>query len=446
MTALMGAQKAALEKCNFRKQFAYFLEPGLGKTLLCLHEFDCLYQTGQVDIMVVVCPNSLIANWRAEVAKHGYSFSVLVKPDGMFEVKPGTVVLYNYESLIAKAGDMIPKALKTHRGYVVFDESVQIKNFKASRWKAVNSWRAAAAYTRILSGRPMVQSVMDLWTQLTLVGAGVAGSPYAFRNHYAILGGWQGKVVVGVKNFEQLQRVMDEISFKAKKEEWLDIPEKIYTTREYEMTADQKRLYQKMKNDMVVELSGENVSVMQKVHAVNKLQQIGSGFMIGEDEKVIPIMPFSQVPKVRLLEEILEETPGKVIIFAHYRTSVEALHRHLGGSIISGGMTEEEVAHNSDLFNNGDNTVLVAQLAAAKYGFTWLGKDGNRCSTTIYFENSYSLDARIQSEDRNHRIGQRNAVVYNDLVGSAIERRIIKILQDKDDISKAVMEITSGKD
>lgn len=441
MTDLMGAQKAAIDKCAYRQRFGYFLEPGIGKTLLSLYEFNRLHQEGQADIMVVVCPNSLIANWKAEVTKHGFSFPTMAKPERAHQVKPGTIIIYNYESLIAKAGDLIPVLLRQHRGYVVFDESVQVKNFKATRWKAVNSWQLLASFIRVLSGRPMVQNVMDLWTQLTLAGARVERSPYAFRNHYAIMGGWQGKVVTGMRNFEQLQEIMAEVSFTAKKVDWLDIPEKIYTTRQYEMTREQTIIYRKMKQDMIVELAGENVSVMQKVHAINKLQQVGSGFMINEDGKPLQIMPFDQVPKVKLLKEVLDEVPGKIIIFAHYRASVEALHELLGGPWISGGMTEEEIRSNSDEFNNGDGQVMVAQMAAAKYGHTWLGHKAMPCSTTVYFENSYSLDARIQSEDRNHRIGQHSPVLYVDMTGSDTERRIIKILQNKDDISKAIMEI-----
>ena len=211
------------------------------------------------------------------------------------------------------------------------------------------------------------------------------------------------------------------------------------------MTAEQNKLYKQMKNDMVAAISDATVSVMQKVHAVNKLQQIGSGFMINEDGGVLPIMPFDQVPKVRLLEEIIEEIPDKIIIFAHYRASVEALHSKFGGALISGGMTEDQIAENSHKFNNDPEcTTMVAQMAAAKYGHTWLGTTDAPCHTTVYFENSYSLDARIQSEDRNHRIGQHNPVLYIDLVGTATDRRIIKILQDKDDVSKAIMGLVDA--
>lgn len=439
---LMGAQLAALDKCAYRRKFAYFLEPGLGKTLLSLHEFNKLYQDGIVDVMIVVCPNSLIANWKAEILKHGFEFPVVVKPEIIQTIKPGSVLLYNYESLANTAGGRIPKILAIHRSYTVFDESVQVKNFRAERWKAINGWRDMLTFTRILTGRPMVQNVMDLWSQLTLAGARINKSPYAFRNEFGVMGGWQGKVVVGTKNFERLQELMDEVSFKARKQDWLDIPEKTYTTRPYEMTPEQTKIYRKMEVDLVATLSDVTVSVMQKVHSINKLQQIGSGVLIDEEGTPLPIMPFAKVPKVRLLEEIIEEVPNKIIIFAHYRSSVQALHEHLGGAMIAGGMTEEEIRENSEKFNNDDSCqLMVAQLAAAKYGHTWLGSETRRCNTTVYFENSYSLDARIQSEDRNHRIGQRNPVVYYDLVGSKTERRIIKILQDKDEVSLAVMGV-----
>jgi SNF2-related domain len=444
MTDLLEVQKAAISKAAGKPKFAFFMEPGLGKTLTSLYEFTELHKANKADLMIVVAPNSLLSTWRNEVAKHGFEYEVVIKPDSVKQVKPGMVVLYNYEALIAAAGDVVPAILERFVCYVTFDESVQIKNFQSSRWKKINSWRDKIAYTRILSGRPMVQSVMDLWSQLTLVGGNVPKSPFAFRNHYAVLGGWQGKVAVGTKNFDQLQMVVDTVSFKAKKKDWLDLPEKIYTTREYSLTSEQKKLYKEMFDNMIVELGGQNVSVQQRVHAVNKLQQIGSGFMIGEDRNNIPIMPFSQVPKVRVLDEILEETPGKVIVFAHYRASVDALHEKYGGAVVRSGMSTDEINDNAKMFNDTDCPIMVAQLALGKYGHTWLGNDKMPCHTSVYFENTYALDPRIQSEDRNHRYGQRNTVLYVDLVGTPVERRIIKILQNKDDISKAVMEITSG--
>jgi SNF2 family DNA or RNA helicase len=350
------------------------------------------------------------------------------------------VVLYNYEAIINSPGKHIADILKMHRAYAVFDESVQIKNFKAVRWtKGIQRWEHLMRYVRLLSGRPMVQSPMDLWTQLTLLRGQVSPSPYAYRNTYCRMGGWMNKEVIGTMNPDRLTEILNAVSIVATKKQWTDLPEKLYTSRNYVMTELQHQIYNKMYKDMIVEIKSRPISVQQAVHKYSKLQQVGSGFMFDESGEEVPIMDFDKVPKLKVLEEILEQMEGKVIVFAHYRPSVEALSKHFKCPTIRGGMKEEEIKNVIDEFNNGNNQVFVGQLAAAKYGLTLLGHPGMPCHTTVYFENSYSLDARIQSEDRNHRHGQKNSVLYIDLMGTAVERKIIRALQHKDDISRLVM-------
>lgn len=254
------------------------------------------------------------------------------------------------------------------------------------------------------------------------------------------------KQVVGTLDKEGLREVMKAVSFTATKAQWTDLPDKLYTDRAYQMTADQEKIYATMFRDMVVELANKSIMVEQAVHKFSKLQQIGSGFMFDEHGESTPLMDFDRVPKVLLLDEILEGVEGKVIIFAHYRPSVEALALKYGGPVLRGGMKEHEIRDVIIEFNEGPGQTLVAQLAASKYGLTLLGNANRRCNTTVYFENNYSLDARIQSEDRNHRHGQINNVLYVDLIGCAQDRKIISALQRKDNLSRAILGIAGVKD
>ena len=443
MVQLLKVQEQAILKSRNHARYGLFMEMGLGKTLTVLHEFAMFYNMKKVDVMVVFCPNSLVRTWKNEVEKHGYDFPVKVKPGKGDRVEAGDLVIYNYESIIATPGEKIPLLLSQHRCYCVFDESVQIKNFKSARWKKIRGWMDQMHMVRLLSGRPMVQNAMDLWSQLKILGGKVNNSPYAYRNKFCRMGGWMGKVIVGINNEDELRDIMREVSWTATKKEWTNLPEKLYTTREYEMTAEQKRVYKQMFKDMVVEIKDKMITVDQAVHKYSKLQQVTSGFMIDEDGNATPIMDFDKVPKVKLLDEILEEVSGKVIIFAHYRATVEALAARYGCAVIRGGMTEDEIGAAMDRFNNSMEQVMVCQSTAAKYGLTLLGNDQMGCNTTVYFENNYSLDARIQSEDRNHRHGQKNPVLYIDLVGTPVESRIIRALQAKDGLSKAVQEIST---
>lgn len=442
MTHLFPVQEAALSACSGRARYGYFLEMGLGKSLVVLNEFNALVLGDYATIMLIVCPNSLIPVWKNEIKKHGYDFHVHVKPESLIHVIAPAVVIYNYESLIATPGKLIPDIVRSSKVYAVFDESICIKNHKSKRWGAIKTWEKECEYVRLLSGRPLVQSALDLWTQLRLVHGEVNASPYAFRNKYCIMGGWMGKQIIGTRYKDELRGIMGAVSFRAFKKDWTDLPEKLYTERHYELTPEQKRLYREMFTNMLVSLNSTTITVQQAVHKFSKLQQIGSGFIIDENGKATPIMPFDDLPKVKLLDEILEQTHGKTIIFAHYRASVAMLHAKYNGVLIEGGMNEESLAAAIKKFNEGEELVLVAQLSAAKYGLTLLGNDLAPCHTTVYYENNYSLDARIQSEDRNHRHGQKNPVLYVDFIGTPVDKRIIAALQRKDELGKVIMGMT----
>ena len=111
------------------------------------------------------------------------------------------------------------------------------------------------------------------------------------------------------------------------------------------------------------------------------------------------------------------------------------------------GMTPEEIKRNKDEFNNSNVQTIISQVDSGKYGHTLLGNEQMRCFTTIYFENNYSLDARIQSEDRNHRKGQHSDhVLYIDMFGSPVEKHVCDILQKKNDLSKYIMSLAHDRE
>jgi hypothetical protein len=144
------------------------------------------------------------------------------------------------------------------------------------------------------------------------------------------------------------------------------------------------------------------------------------------------------------LDVLENEVAGKAIIVYTHRYTFgilkEALQEY-NPAWITGGMTPEGVDEQKRRFNDDSNCrVILVQERAGKYGHTLLGQRGpNRCSTTIFFENSYSLDDRSQVEDRNHRRGQdANSVNYIDLCGTSMDRNVIRALQRKESIFKAV--------
>lgn len=441
----LAVQAAALAASGRTRQYAYFMDPGTGKTGTILSEFTYAERAGAVDLLLVICPNNLRANWKSEAEKMGFQYEVAIYP----EPAPARGVwVVNYEKIIGKPFDDLVKVVQTRNVFVVCDESHRIKNFKAKVSKAAIFLFDLAKIKRVMTGTPIANNVVDLWSQLRAIGAhGQHRSPYTFRNRYGIMGGFMGKQIVGTQREDELQDMLKACSFMARKKEWMaSLPPKSYSVLGYEMTDRQRGPYDVIKNDKLIQFeNGQEVSAQMVITALMKMQQITSGFTIDDAGEVVKLVPDDKNPKMLAVRDLMEDIEDKVIVFAHYRHTVDLLEKSLKEYhplVIRGGMKKEDVSEVVRAFNNDDDRrVIIAQTATAKEGLTLLGTKNRPCYTTVYVENSYSLIDRTQSEDRNHRHGQvAEQVSYYDLVGSPIEAKIIRALQDKKDLVKTIME------
>ena len=444
---LYKVQTTALSRAQGRPAFAYFMEMGTGKTLTVLCEFQSLHAEGKVSTLVVVCPNSIKQVWANEAALTGWPWRVHVWPEHrmMPTVDVGLdLVVMNYEAVITmKGGRYLTELLTSRRCMLVLDESINIKNPQARRTKILIAQAQEAGYRRILSGAPMTQGPHDLWAQLRFLGALTKTNFYAFRNYFCRMGGWQGKQIVGSQNETELNKLVGEWAFRARKGDWLDLPKKIYTTRPYELTPQQQKHYKELATDLMTVVGKEVVEVHMVISAMIKMQQVCSGFLLTAAHEAISLPGGN--PKLELLREILEETTGKVLIFVMFRHTLVTLIEALGSDCtawVHGGMKPDELWVQVERFSRFSKCrYMVAQIQSGKYGHTFLGGEGeDRCATTIFYEHNYSLDDRIQAEDRNHRIGQDRPVVYIDLVGPKVEKMIVTALQRKQDVASTVID------
>lgn len=440
----LPVQEEALKQSGNLRGYAYFMEPGMGKTGTILSEFSYAESRGAVDLLVVVCPNNLRANWRYEAEKMGFGYDVAIYPEPAPEKG---MWVFNYEKIISNPFDELVKVMKKRNVFMVCDESHRIKNFKAKVSKAAIFLFDMAKVKRVMTGTPIANNVVDLWSQLRAIGAhGSHRSPYTFRNRYGVMGGWMGKQIVGTQREEELREILAQCAFRAKKKDWMStLPPKVYYSLGYEMTPRQQELYEQIKRDRLVFLEdGSEVSAQLVVTALMKMQQITSGFMM-DDEGNVARLCGNHNPKLDAVQEQVDEVEGKVILFAHYRHTIDELESRLHKKnplVIRGGMKKEDVMAVVASFNGDDDrTLLIAQTSTAKEGLTLLGTNDVPCHTTIFVENTYSIIDRTQAEDRNHRHGQNaEQVSYYDLVGSPIEHKIILALQNKKDLIKTVME------
>ena len=446
----MQVQQEALLKSDGQEGFGYFMEMGLGKSATLLADYERARERGEVDALIVVCPNSLKSNWQGEIENWMLrEAAVCLSPDLILDRE---IFIVNYEGLASMGGmryAFISQILSKRKAMLALDESTKIKNPQAKVTKNLLGLCRLAKMTRVLSGAPLVQGIQDMWAQLKFIGGLRNMSYYQYKARYCQLGGYMGKQIVGAYS-STMQEVIDEanrIGFRARKKDWLkDLPDKTYLIRDIELSAKQKTYYKQMLDDMVVFLGSGDEAVVANmvVTQLTKLQQIASGFI--HDETGVPVVLEENDSKTEELLNILGQVDGKVIVACHFRHSIAKLAARFEKegttyAKIEGGLTPEEIALAKAEFNkDGGARVMLCQQQSAKYGHTLLGGENDPCFTTVFYENSFSLDARLQMEDRNHRKGQRYPVTIIDFAAAPIDKKIIKSLQKKENLAQSIVD------
>jgi len=449
------------------KNYALFTEMGTGKSKMLIDQMCFWWHDNAIDAVAIVAPKGVYANWHnVELPKHMWENTPYVSalwtstPRAADKKRMGEVFspikdhrgylrifIINVEALSTKKGqDALFTFLRRFpdRVAMLIDESTTIKNPKAKRTKAVVSLGKYARIKRIATGSPITRNPLDLFTQCQFLDPKLLGftSFYSFRNRYAVLrdinlGGRSFKKIVGFKNLEELQERLKKFSIRLTKKECLDLPEKIYTTRTIELTKEQKHYYQQMKDECMIQFeSGEITTAQNALTQILRLHQVVCGSINGVDIKN---------DRIKNLIEVLEETDGKVIIWANYRENIhsimEAIIEAFGNkSAVSyyGDTTADERKRAVAEFQDPRSEVrfFVGNAQTGGYGLTL-----TEASTVIYYSNSYNLEHRLQSEDRAHRIGQRNPVTYIDFVSpGTIDEKIIKALKEKKSIADLVID------
>jgi SNF2 family DNA or RNA helicase len=253
-------------------------------------------------------------------------------------------------------------------------------------------------------------------------------------------GGRSVQLVVSYRRLDELSKKLDKFSYRVLKEDCLDLPEKVFVTRNVELSDEQKKMYLTMKNAAIAEQNGKVMSSMSALTTLLRLHQITCGHMKTDDGETLSI----KNNRLTALMDCLEETEGKVIIWANYREDikniVDSLKKAYGeASTVEyhGGVDPKVRQEHIALFQekNGPARYFVGNAQTGGYGITLTA-----ANTVIYYSNNYDLEKRLQSEDRAHRIGQTGSVTYIDLVAEkTIDDRIIKSLKNKINIANEIM-------
>ena len=428
-------QVTALERSMDRDAYAFFMEMGAGKSKVLIDTISNLYLQGAIDFALIIAPKGVYRNWTNKELPDHFPEDIPHR-DGL------TIFVMNVEAFSTvkgkAAGEWLAKNLGP-RGLIGIDESTTIKNHKAKRTKALIKIGDGFRYRRILTGSPITKEPMDIYAQAAFLGPRLLGhnSFYSFQGRYAItqrrtMGAHSFQQVVGYQNLDELTRKIDSFSYRVLKEDCLDLPPKTYTARYITLTKEQRQMYDQLRQEGFLLLDeGDTVSTPQVITLMLRLQQVMSGHLMTDDGE---LMTF---PSGRLdaLMEIAAETSGKMIIFSRFRHDIKQIEQALN----------KEYGEGAAVTYLGDTSVEARELAvknfqdpAAKTRFFISNKTGaygitlTEASTVVYYANDFDLETRIQSEDRAHRIGQKNPVTYIDLIAEGtIDEKIVENLRNK---------------
>ena len=466
-TTPFAHQKEVLQASWNKINWGLFLEMGTGKSKVTIDNAGALFEAGKIDTMIVLAPKGVYRNWaRLEIPAHlpdkiGRDI-VVWNPSPKVKEKAALkafslphegddlrIFVMNIEALSTVKGQRYLNAvLKVSQAFLVLDESTAIKNPKAKRTKAILKMSPLARYRRILTGFPVTQSPMDLWSQCHFLDKTLLGDCgdnfFQFQYRYAVMkrqtfGSHSFNRVVGYRNLDHLSELLKDFSSRILKSECLDLPEKMYIQRHVTLTPEQKRIYAEVKEFALTVLEEDKfMTAPNAMTQLLRLQQVLSGHTKPDDGS------FVEIPDNRLSEllECLEEVKGKVIIWSRFRYDMkritEALSKAYGQmSVVTyyGDTEDEERTRAIEKFQEGKARFFVGNPQTGGYGITLTA-----ANTVIYFANSFDLAVRMQSEDRAHRIGQKNNVTYIDLIAEGtIDEKIVKALRAKMDIATTVM-------
>ena len=485
-TKPMAHQVQALARSAKRSSFAFLMEQGTGKTWVAMADAERSFADSLIDGVLVIAPKGVHTNWvRREIPAHlsvphvarsyssGAGKRAAAKRDEVFKTPRDQLAVFamNIDALIHKEGfDLAQRFLLSRKAMLIVDESDSIKNPDAARTKRLMRLRHLSRMVRIMTGTPITNAPADIFSQFEFMESGLLGttSYRAFVAEYAELVDMKdvthenfhafqtmlkrnpkmahAQIIAtnpdGSKkwrNLDKLQRLILPHAFRVLKKECLDLPDKVYQQHFFTLTAAQMRAYELMEKELRIEAEDGEMTPVKALAALVKLQQITSGFIVKPNQEGTIYIPDGN-PRLGALIDIIERIPGKVIVWARFHEELDCIAaelRAVGRRVVEyhGRIRDREREEAVDSFQNGDADVFVGQGQSGGVGLTLTAAEH-----TIYYSNDFNLRTRLQSEDRNHRIGTKRSVVYIDLVAEdTVDEAITRSLQRKAELAATIL-------
>ena len=405
-------------------------EQGTGKTGSAIWAADYLMKIGKIKRVLIVCPLSIMDSaWRGDL----FNFAMHRTADIAYGAKDKRVkiinggaefVIINYDGL-----NIVEEEIKK-AGFdlIIVDEANAYKNAQTARWKTLNRILTPDTWLWMMTGTPAAQSPVDAYGLAKLVNP---------KNVPTFFTAFKDMVMTKVTTFKWVVRPnADKVVFEAlqpairyTKEECLDLPEMTYVVRDVELTPQQKKYYEALRKQLVVQTTGEQITAVNAAVGLNKLLQISCGAVYADSGETLH---FDISNRYKVLREVVDETRQKVLIFVPFKHTIELLREKLTADgfatdVISG---EVSAGKRADIFRRfqtqPDPRILIIQPQAAAHGVTLTAAD-----TIVWWGPTSSLETYAQANARAHRAGQRHPVTVVKLQGSNAEKHVYRMLDNR---------------
>jgi len=425
-----------------RRNGCIFTTGNTGKTSAAAWAADYLLTRGFVRRVLIVCPVSIMDTaWRADLFRTVMNRSVAIASGS--RAKRAEIIAGNYDFVIINFdGVKVVRDELEAGGFdlVIVDEATAIKNPQTDRWKALSSLLKPSTRLWLMTGTPASQSPLDAYGLAKLVNPdAVPRSATAWRN----------KVMTQLTQFKWVPKFNAQETVHAAlqpairftKEECLDLPDMLYTTRDVPLTKQQEKYYKLIKDDMAAQAAGAEITAVNAAGVINKLLQISQGVAYTTEREVVE---FDISNRIDELMDVIEGTEHKVIVFVPFRHSLERLQTELSAKLghpavgaIHGGTPAGVRAELIKAFQTTETMRVILLIPqAAAHGITLTKAD-----TVVWWGPTPSAELYLQGNARAHRAGQKNNVTVVRLQGSPVERRMYAMLDGKVDMHQGLVDL-----
>lgn len=437
-----------------------FAETGTGKSRMGLQLLENHYKENRITATLLVTMSALTGVWVWDNIPddHTIPYDIFLWKKSKEFPFPRKMLYFVINIDGVKAQDF-REAYRTFQRLhpkfaLLIDESTIVKNEDSARTKIIQLIADRAAVRIIMSGRSVVQGPLDLYSQANILQRELLGkSYYAYRGRYAVLKkqiigkpyldpdkqnpkikARAVQMVVGYQRMEELSERIAEWAVVIKKADCLDLPPKTYKKVQVDLTPEQRHAYDDLLGRGWTYFKEHEITAINSVALLNRLLQICAGQMKVENGYVtIPTL------KTQALLDLRERSgDDPMIVWSYFNEASRQAALAIGnkGLAIPSGMAPAPLQAALNSFRDGSYNTLIANQASLGHGITLVN-----CSNTVYYSQSFNLEQRVQSEDRVHRIGQRNPCLYTDIVvRKTVEGRVIQRLKEKLELSDLILD------